>query len=62
MFLTDSGQALAARVRDRHRVVVDMLLAVGVPAEAAESDAEGIEHHVSGATLTAFRRFLAERP
>jgi DtxR family manganese transport transcriptional regulator len=42
-------------------VVVDLLLAVGVPVEAAESDAEGIEHHVSDVTLAAFARFLAQR-
>jgi DtxR family transcriptional regulator, manganese transport regulator len=35
-----------------------VLLALGVPAEAAESDAEGLEHHVSDATLKAFARFL----
>jgi DtxR family manganese transport transcriptional regulator len=45
-------------VRSRHRVVVDLLLAVGVPAESAEMDAEGIEHHVSDTTLAAFARFL----
>jgi DtxR family manganese transport transcriptional regulator len=37
---------------------VDLLLAVGVPAESAELDAEGIEHHVSDITLAAFARFL----
>jgi len=58
VFLTDAGEQLAARVRARHRVVVDLLLAVGVPSEAAESDAEGIEHHVSDTTLEAFARFL----
>src|ERR1700689_3011551 len=58
VFLTESGQALAARVRTRHRLVVDVLLALGVPAEAAEADAEGIEHHVSETTLKAFARFL----
>ena len=35
-----------------------LLLAVGVPAESAELDAEGIEHHVSDTTLAAFARFL----
>ena len=59
VFLTKAGEDLAARVRARHRVVVDLLLAVGVPLEAAESDAEGIEHHVSDATLAAFGRYLA---
>ena len=58
VFLTDSGKELAVRVRARHRLVVDVLLALGVPREAAEADAEGIEHHVSEATLKAFGRFL----
>ena len=58
VFLTETGQSLARRVRARHRVVVDLLLAVGVPSDAAEQDAEGIEHHVSEATLQAFGRFL----
>ncbi len=60
VFLTEAGDALAARVRARHRLVVDLLTAVGVPQEAAEQDAEGIEHHVSDATLSAFARFLAD--
>lgn len=59
VFLTEDGQRLAARVRERHRLVVDLLVALGVPVETAEQDAEGIEHHVSDATLAAFARFLA---
>ncbi len=58
VFLTPAGQDLAERVRARHRVVVALLMAVGVPTEAAESDAEGIEHYVSEATLAAFEAFL----
>ncbi len=58
VFLTQAGHDLAERVRARHRVVVELLLAVGVPPDAAEADAEGIEHHVSQATLDAFSRFL----
>ena len=58
VFLTESGQELAARVRTRHRLVVDVLVAMGVPVEAAEADAEGIEHYVSETTLKAFARFL----
>lgn len=61
IFLTEAGQVLAERVRARHRLVVDLLRAVGVPAEAAESDAEGMEHHASEATLEAFARFLRSR-
>ena len=58
VFLTEAGAAMAERVRARHRLVVDFLVAVGVPAEAAETDAEGMEHYVSETTLEAFRRFL----
>ena len=61
VFLTGEGRKLAGRVRTRHRLVVDVLLALGVPLEAAEADAEGIEHYVSEATLQAFSRFLRER-
>src|SRR3974390_1310799 len=61
VFLTSEGQKLASRARARHRLVVDILLALGVPAEAAEADAEGIEHHVSEASLKAFAQFLQSR-
>jgi DtxR family transcriptional regulator, manganese transport regulator len=61
VFLTETGHALADRVRVRHRLVVDVLSALGVPTEAAEADAEGIEHHVSEATLKAFAQFLKSR-
>ena len=61
VFLTETGTALAQRVRTRHRLVVDVLRALGVPAESAEADAEGIEHHVSETTLRAFARFLNGR-
>ena len=61
VFLTEKGHALADRVRVRHRLVVDLLRALGVPTEAAEADAEGIEHHVSEITLKAFAQFLKAR-
>ena len=58
VFLTETGRALAERMRTRHRLVVDLLLALRVPTEVAEADAEGIEHYVSEATLKAFAHFL----
>jgi DtxR family transcriptional regulator, manganese transport regulator len=61
IFLTTAGRELAARVRARHRLIVEVLLAIGVPADAAEADAEGMEHHASEATLAALARFLARR-
>jgi DtxR family manganese transport transcriptional regulator len=58
VFLTEQGRALAGRVRARHRLVVEVLTALGVPADIAELDAEGIEHYVSPTTLEAFAAFL----
>jgi len=54
--LTAKGKRLAARVRRRHEIVVRFLHAIGVPARQAEIDAEGIEHHVSPATVRAMER------
>lgn len=62
VFVTAKGAALAESVRARHRLVVDTLLALGVPEEVAEQDAEGIEHHVSETTLEAFAAFLQSPP
>lgn len=61
IFLTDDGEALAASSRERHVIVRDFLIALGVAADVADADAEGIEHHVSEATLGAFKRFLDKR-
>ena len=61
VFLTDSGAALADKVRARHRTVVSLLVALGVPPETAELDAEGMEHHVSEVTLQAFEAYLARQ-
>jgi len=60
IFLTEAGLAMAKSVHQRHRLVVDVLIAIGAPREAAEADAEGIEHYVSATTLRAFETFLRE--
>jgi len=61
IFLTADGERLAATSRERHEMVLRFLQQLGVPAEVAESDAEGIEHHVSEATLAAMARFIESR-
>jgi DtxR family manganese transport transcriptional regulator len=54
--LTPRGRALATEARARHAVVVAFLRAIGVDERTAQADAEGIEHHVSPATLRAMAR------
>ncbi len=55
--LTAKGRALAAEAKARHETVVEFLRKLGVDEATAQADAEGIEHHVSPATLRAMRRF-----
>ena len=62
IFLTAAGQALADKARDRHRIVRDFLLTIGVPETIAEEDAEGIEHHVSPETLAVFAKITNKAP
>ncbi|HNQ92822.1 MAG TPA: manganese-binding transcriptional regulator MntR [Alphaproteobacteria bacterium] len=58
LFLTEEGEALARECKERHEVVFKFLRAIGVDERTAHLDAEGVEHHVSPKTLSAFRRFL----
>ena len=60
--LTRKGRVLANQSQGLHQLVVDFLLAIGVPRESAEIDAEGLEHHISHDTEKAFRDFLAKLP
>ncbi|WP_299848885.1 manganese-binding transcriptional regulator MntR [uncultured Roseovarius sp.] len=61
IFLTEAGEELAEACRARHQTVLSFLMALGIDEEIAARDAEGIEHHVSGATLRAFEAFLRSR-
>ncbi len=47
--------------RERHGVVRDFLIMLGVDPAIADADAEGIEHHVSDETLDAFREHLRSK-
>ncbi|EEQ6589881.1 manganese-binding transcriptional regulator MntR [Escherichia coli] len=57
VFLTAEGETLAQESRERHQIVENFLLVLGVSPEIARRDAEGMEHHVSEETLDAFRLF-----
>lgn len=57
VFLTEEGRALARECRRRHEIVLRFLIRLGLDAETAERDAEGIEHHVSERTLALFAAY-----
>jgi DtxR family manganese transport transcriptional regulator len=55
IFLTEQGAAMARAARARHEIVVAFLLSLGLPRDVAEMDAEGLEHHLSDATLAVMK-------
>jgi len=61
IFLTEKGRRIAATSKQRHETVVAFLRSIGVPERVARMDAEGMEHHVSPETLTAFKTALAAK-
>jgi DtxR family transcriptional regulator, manganese transport regulator len=62
IFLTGDGWKLAEDGKRKHEIVERFLLALGVSADTAKIDAEGIEHHVSADTLKAMARFVSRNP
>ena len=54
--LTVKGRALAREAKRRHEIVLAFLRSLGIDDATAQIDAEGIEHHVSPATLTALEK------
>jgi DtxR family manganese transport transcriptional regulator len=61
VFLTEKGKELAARSRRRHQVVYSFLRSLGISEEIAQTDAEGMEHHVSDETLAALERLIGTK-
>ena len=58
--LTDSGMDIARRMFQRHRILTDVFIKLGVDPETAAEDACKIEHDLSQATFDAICR-LADR-
>ena len=60
IFLTEKGQELASASRERHRVVREFLIALGVDAETAECRRRGHRAPREQRTLDAFRSLSAQ--
>jgi DtxR family manganese transport transcriptional regulator len=58
ILLTEAGRKLSEESRRRHEIMVEVLKSLGVPDTVAHLDAEGMEHHVSKKTLSAFVKHL----
>lgn len=59
--LTKMGERTARYAKERHRILVQFLVSIGVPLKTAETDVEGAEHHISNTTLLRVKEFLKNR-
>lgn len=55
LVLTDSGLAIAQNIHERHKVLSQLLEAIGVDKKTAAEDACKIEHVISEATFQAIK-------
>ena len=56
--LTGEGHKIAARMYERHRVLADFFISIGVDEKTAREDACKIEHDISESSFEAIRRTI----
>ncbi len=56
--LTDKGRAVAERVYERHEVIANLLIAIGVERDTAFEDSCKIEHDLSDETFNKIKEFF----
>jgi Mn-dependent DtxR family transcriptional regulator len=65
LMLTDKGRAVARRIQNRHATLSRFFSLFGLDAETQREDIEGIEHHLSPATvdvLADLAKFFEDNP
>ena len=58
--LTEKGMEIAARIYERHKVLTQLFIGIGVDPGTAREDACKIEHDISQATFDALKAHAAE--
>jgi Mn-dependent DtxR family transcriptional regulator len=56
--LTDEGVRIAQSIQNRHGLLAEFFKMIGVDEESANSDAEGIEHHLHPETIKRLEDFM----
>jgi DtxR family manganese transport transcriptional regulator len=56
--LTAKGKKTAAFSKERHNILLDFFIKIGVPEKIAEQDTEGTEHHISDTTLQCLKKLI----
>jgi len=60
LVLTDEGRKIAQAIGRRHRTLTDFLKLAGVSESDVEHDVEGMEHHLSAASLKVIEALVKE--
>ena len=58
--LTESGSEIAEKIFERHTILTQMLVGLGVDRETAAADACKMEHAISDESFLAIKRYTAE--
>ena len=58
--LTEEGQAVANKIYERHTILTDLLVALGVSGETAAADACKMEHAISDESFEAIKNHLSK--
>ena len=59
--LTDSGRAVAEKIFERHTLISNLLIRLGVEPEVAAEDACRIEHAISDESFEALKRYMEQQ-
>ena len=59
LVLTTAGEELARNITHRHQLLTDFLQLLGLDSQTIHHDVEGMEHHVSPATVHAIESLTA---
>ena len=58
--LTNEGIRIARNIRNRHGLLAEFFMMIGIDEETANNDAEGIEHHLHPETMKKLEEFINE--
>lgn len=58
LFLTEKGKEVAEKTYERHTVLTQFFIKLGVDSEVASADACKMEHHISDETFSAIKNFV----
>lgn len=61
LFLTDTGKRIATEIGERHHILTNFLVSIGVDHNIAVDDACRMEHYMSHETFMAIKNFIEKK-